>query len=129
MPVNYEYDPNLNIVQTRPYGELSTLEVGAYFKEVLNNGEVRTEFVEVVNFENVENFLFSSDEASTITRLYKELKDSKKVRATVFICMADMHFGIARMMQILFEINIPEHAVYAVRNEEEADKVIKKTIG
>ncbi len=129
MPIKYEYDPNLNIVRCRPYGEISTLEVGIYFKEILNDDGVRTDFVEVVHFENVTNFLFSSDEASTITNAYNELKDEKKVRATVFIGMADLHFGVARMMQTLFEINDPEHVVHVVRNEEEADRVIKTTIG
>ena len=63
MPIKYKYDSNLNIAHAHPYGELSIVEIDTYFNEVLNDSEMKTGFVEVVQFENVENFLFSSNEA------------------------------------------------------------------
>ena len=39
--------------------------------------------------------------------------------------MTDMHFGIARTMQILLEMINPEHVVHVVRNHEDADELIK----
>ncbi len=123
MPVKYEYDQNSNIVHTRPYGELSTSEMKVYFKELINDDEIKTGFVEVVHFENVENFLFSSNEASSIFELYNKLKENKRLRATVYIGERDIHFGVARMLETLHEINNQKDDVFVLRNEVEADKI------
>ena len=56
----------------------------------------------------------------------KILKKKKNIIATVLIGKTDLQFGLARMMEILLEIGIKKHAIYTVRNDEEANEIIKK---
>ena len=126
MPTKYEYDPYLNIINVFPYGELSPLDIVAYFEEIINDDQIKNGCIEVVHFHNIDNFLFSSNEASEIADLYVEVKERKNVVATILIGKTDLQFGLARMMELLLEMGIEEHAIYTVRSDEEADKVIKK---
>ena len=121
MPIEYEYDPNLNIVNCRPYGNVSVVEICEYFKE-LEKDEARIGFVEIVRFENIENFLFSSSEAKRIVEWYADLKQKKNIRATVLVCDTNLQFEIARMLKTLHDIQIPENYIFIARNEKEAEK-------
>ena len=124
MPLKYKYDQDQNIVNTYPYGELSILKIASYFEEMIKDDEIRFGFIEVVNFKNVENFSFSYNEAESILKAYNALNDEKNVRATIFIAEKDMHYGMARMLQTLHEINNSGDNMFVVRTEEEAKKLI-----
>ena len=128
MPIKYEYDPNLNIVHCRPYGEVSTLEVTDHIKEISIADEVRTGFLEIIHLEDVEDFHFSLKEAEYITKLYNALKENIEISSTIFIGENNLHFEIARMFKYLHDIHYPEGYVFIARNEEEADKFIKIVI-
>ena len=123
MPIEYEYEPNLNIVNCRPCGDVSLLEICDYFKELENN-EIRIGFVEIVRFENIENFLFSSSEAQRIVQLYAKLKQKKNIKATVLVGDTNLQYEIARMFKSLHDIKIPESYLFIARNEKEAEKFI-----
>lgn len=123
MPLRYEYDQDQNIVNTYPYGELTTLEIADYFKEMIKDDGIRIGFIEVVNFKDVENFRFSYDEAASILRAYNALNDEKNVRATIFIAEIDMHYGMSRMLQTLHEINNSGDNMFVVRTEEKAKQL------
>ena len=129
MPVRYEYDQDQNIVNTYPYGELSTLEIADYFIEMIKDDEIRVGFIELVNFGNVENFLISYNEAESILKAYNELNDEKNVKATIFIAERDMHYGMSRMLQTLHEMNNSADNMYVVRTEEGAKQVIAEIQG
>ena len=124
MPVRYEYDQDQSIVNTYPYGELSTLEIADYFKEMIRDDEIRIGFIEVVHFKDVENFRFSYNEAEYILKAYNALNDEKNVRATIFIAERDMHYGMARMLQTLHEMNNSGDNMFVVRTEEGVKQVI-----
>ena len=123
MPIEYEYDQNLNIVNSRPYGDVSVLEICDYFK-ALEKDEVKIGFVEIVRFENIKNLLFSSNEAKRIVELYAELKQKKNIRATVLVGDTNLQYEIARMFKSLHDIKIPESYLFIARNEKEAEKFI-----
>lgn len=129
MPVRYEYDQERNIVNTYPYGELTTLEIADYFKEMIKDDEIRMGFIEVVHFKNVENFRFSYNEAEYILTAYNSLNNEKNVRATIFIAERDMHYGMARMLQTLYEMNNSEDNMFVVRTEEGIKQVIDEIRG
>lgn len=129
MPIIYDYDSTTNTIHNRPYNTLSILEIGNYFNEVTNNDQIKSGIIEVVHFENVEEFLFSSSDALVIRKMYSEFKDKMKLKRTIIIGKSDMHFGIARMLQIIFEMNDVQGTVFAVRDEKEANKLINETIG
>jgi hypothetical protein len=124
MPLRYEYDQDQNIVNTYPYDELSTLEIADYFIEMIKDDEIRMGFIELVNFENVENFLISYNEAEKIIKAYNALNELKNIRATIFIAERDLHYGMARMLQTLHEMNNSGDNMFVVRTEERAKQVI-----
>lgn len=72
---------------------------------MIKDDEIRIGFIEVVHFKNVENFRFSYNEAEYILKAYKSLNDEKNVRATIFIAERDMHYGMARILRTLHEMN------------------------
>ena len=124
MPIRYEYDRGINIVNTYPYGELRTSEIADYFKEMVKDDEITIGFIELVNFRDVENFRFSYNEAESILKAYNALNDVKNVRATIFIGERDLHYGMARMLQTLHEINNSGDNMFVVRTEAEAKQLI-----
>ena len=129
MPISYEYDQDQNIVNTYPYDELSTLEIADYFIEMIKDDEIRKRFIELVNFENVENFLISYNDAEKIIKAYNALNEVKNIKATIFITERDLHYGMARMLQTLNEINNTGDNMFVVRTEERAKQVITEIKG
>jgi hypothetical protein len=128
MPVIYEYDSSLNIIHARPYDTLSIREIGDYFNSITKDKDIRKGIIEVVHFMNVDEFLFSSSEALIIPKIYGEFKDKMKLKRTILIGKSDIHFGIARMLQIIFEMNELKGVVFAVRSETEASKLIQEIV-
>ena len=129
MPIKYEYDQKLNIVHTNPYGEVSVSEIDTYFKKLSSDPQIADGFVEVVHFEKVDKFIFSSDQATSIARIFGELKVQKGVSSTIFIGATDLHYGIGRLFQTLMELSSLDHVVYVIRNAEEAGRAFKDIIG
>ena len=128
MPVKYEYDSALNVIHAHPYDTLSIREIGNYFNDIKNDRQIRKGIIEVVHFNKVDEFLFSSSEALIIPKMYGEFKEGLKLKRTVLIGESDIHFGIARMLQIIFEMNDIQGVVFAVRSEIEANELIQEII-
>jgi hypothetical protein len=126
MPIIYQYDSPLNIIHVRPYGLLSLLDIGNYFNKVAKDPDIKTEIIEIVHFNNVKDFLFSSSEAIIIPKMYRKFKDKTKLKGTIFIGESDIHFGISRMLQNILEMNDLQDGVFVVRNEEGANMLIKE---
>ncbi len=130
MAIKYEYDPKLNIVHIRPYGEHSSFEALTLFETMINDDEIKTGFMIVVHYENVENFLMSSNDGRQIVRTHNTLKDKKKLRAVVFSgCEHDIQYGMARMMQILHDLNDPTDDVFVTRSEGETKSIVQEICG
>jgi hypothetical protein len=128
MTVSYEYDSALNIIHARPSDTLSIREIGSYFNDIMNERKIRQGIIEVVHFKNVDEFLFSSSEALIIPKMYGEFKERMKLKRTILIGESDIHFGIARMLQIIFEMKDIQRVVFAVRSETEANTLIQEII-
>ena len=124
--VKFKYDPQLNIVHVYPEGELSILDIGNHFKEAAKNEKFKEGLVRIIYFEKVTNFLYSSTEASMIPKLYKDFKSALKIKASILIGNHDLHYGIARMVQNLFEVNNFNEDVFVVRNADEALQLAKE---
>ena len=125
MPIEYNYDQTLNILHGHPFGSVSTADIVTYFKRVAGDERMSNGFIEVVHFDRVEDFIFSSEQAANIAIAYNEIREKKGVSSTVFIGTSDMHYGIGRMFQAFIDFHCPGHNVHVVRNEEEARKAIE----
>ena len=126
MPVTYDYDPKLNILHARPYGDLTIEDIANYFTEVSKDTVIKPGVIEVVHFDTVENFPFSSNDALSIPGRYEDLKERKNIRYTIFVGRDDIHYGVGRMFQNLLEVDDQKYDVFVVRTEEEADDLINR---
>jgi hypothetical protein len=116
MPVSHRYDPKTNIVFTRPTGILALTEISTYFGEVADDPRVAPGFVEIVLFDDVEDFAFSYMQAEQILNAYRESMLAKQCVRTVFIAQTPVGYGIARMLSAVMR----EHAdLRVVRTEDQ----------
>ena len=114
MPVSHRYDPKTNIVFTRPTGILSLPDISSYFGEVADNPRVAPGFIEVVFFDDVEDFAFSYTGAEQILTAYRESMIAKHCVRTVFVAQTPVGYGIARMLSAVMR----EHADLRVIRKE-----------
>ena len=126
MPIKYDYDSSTNTINAYPYAELTIADIKQYLNEIAHDDSITDWPICVVHFDKVDNFLFSTIEASNITAPVSNLREKLNIKATIFVGKSDLHYGIARMMQILHEINDPEYKTYTVRSDEELHLVIKE---
>ena len=122
--MNYKYNSKSNIVDAFPEGEISIPEIANYYMDISNNDEISNDFVEVVHLDNVTDFLFSSRSFSAVAMSFKELIEKKRVKAIVCIGKTHLHYGIGRMMQTIFELEIPEFITHVVWSEKEAQEIL-----
>jgi hypothetical protein len=121
MPVTFRYDPNANVVFTRPTGVLTLADISAYFGEVSGSSEIAPHFVEVVLFDDVEDFAFKYTEMGGILDEYRQSMLTKQCARTVFIARTSVGYGIARMLSAV----AGEHGEFrVVRTEDELQREV-----
>jgi len=129
MPVPYTYDSARNTIDCRPHGVVVISEVVAFFDAVLADDEVREGAIEVVYIDGVDDFQFSSAEAAVIPKKILELRAQRGLRATMFIAHGVLHYGIARMIQILHELADEDYPTRIVRSESQMAKTLSELSG
>ena len=60
---------------------------------------------------------------------YIELIKKKRVKAIVCIGKTNLHYGIGRMMQTIYEMEIPELITHVVRSDKEAQEILDNIRG
>ena len=129
MPLNYKYDSKLNIVYLFPEGEITLPEIEEHHRELIDDKEISEGFVEMVYLDNVTKFHFSSKSSSAILTSYKELIKSKGVKAIVCVAGNDLQYGIGRMLQITFEMELPQLITHVVRSKKKAHEILENITG
>ena len=129
MPMEYNYDADANIIHTHPYAEVSLSEVIAYIDDLKHNSAIADRSIEVVHLDKVDNFIFSSEEASGLPPKLYELFNEKSIQATVLVGKRDLHYGTARMLKTIYELQDPNYPSFVVRNDEELHRVIRDILG
>ncbi len=129
MPIKYNYDAGANIIHSHPYAELTLSEVIAYIDDLIQNSAISDGSIEVVHFDKVDNFLFSSEEASGLPPKLYELFNEKSIQATILVGKRDLHYGTARMLKTMYELQDPKYPSFVVRNDEELHRVIHDISG
>jgi hypothetical protein len=125
MPVEYSYNADAKIIHANPHGELTLPEIRAFFEELTKDDAVVEGAIEVVHFERVEDFVFSSNEARVNIGMLDGLRDSKRVKATIFVAKGALQYGISRMLQTLYEIHDAEYPTRVVASDEELHDAIR----
>lgn len=107
MGIEYHYDAETNLIHTKPFGELSFAEVCEYFESAANDARIQPDCIEIVYFDEVENFIFNYREAESIVAAYHHMSENRHLAGTVFVARKDLSFGIARMLVALQDPDTP----------------------
>ena len=126
LTVQYRYDEKSKVVDVHPGESISLNSIRGYFGEILSDENVKPEFVEVVHFDEVRNFNYSSNEAFSVKSLIAEVVNQKQDKGAVFIAKSDLQYGMARMTQIILEDHF---SISIVRSEDESKSEIIKLHG
>ena len=121
--IEYKYDAERNIVVTRPEKKLSIKEMVHYVDRLINDESVPKNFIELVRFEDVEDFSWSYAETDRILSLFQRLHESKQQEGAILLVDNNLQLGMARMIQSVFEDHI---RIYIARSENEANTIIEK---
>jgi hypothetical protein len=117
MPIEYRYDAELNAVVTNVTGVLQEGDAFAHLRNLLDDPDVPSGYVEIVDFSSADGFAIKSTGASVITSLLPELRSRKDYRGTVFYAPSDVAFGIARIFRELVEVRGMSVDVYRTLDE------------
>lgn len=126
LTVKYQYDEKSKVVYVRPGDCISLSSITDYFGELLSDESVRPGFVEIVYFDEVRDFNFSSNEAFSVDGLIADFVNQKQYKGIVFVAKSDLQYGMARMFGSIVEEHLP---VSVVRSEDESKAEIIKLHG
>ncbi|HCP14234.1 MAG TPA: hypothetical protein DIT32_00350 [Peptococcaceae bacterium] len=124
MSIAYNVAEGGNKIMCFPKGALNLEDITGYFERLVNDDNIKPGALEIVHFDNGQDFQFGHDECKTITGSYRQVKERRNIKATIFVCGSTFAFGMARMLQTFFEMNVPGHKVFLVKGKDELPKVI-----
>ena len=113
MPISYTYYPDAKVVLEAPSGIVTFDEVASYFEDVWNDEQIPTGIVDVIPFQNVENFEGESWRVKEIMN-----KPNKKYIAVIFVANTPFHYGMARLFHSIIENTDTAVARIVSTNEE-----------
>ena len=118
--IAYVYDPKQNLVRARAEGRLLISELLEYVRSVVEDEAIRPGFVEIVDFEPVDDMTISYSEMAPLPQIWKNYQ-AKGVRAVILYAPGDIAYGVCRMFQavIVPEGDLTRGPFTIVRNAEE----------
>lgn len=129
MPIQFDYDAALNVLNSHPYDTISVSEIKTHFDELASSRDVQNGFIFTVDFRKVESIPYAFLDASELVRAYLKLKDKKEIRALIYLAKGNMQYGMSRMFQTLLKLRGDTDSVFVVRSDEEMKETINKLIG
>ena len=101
--VRYEYDFINKIVHVYPSKILTEQDSIRYFETLLHDPSIKEGSTEKVYFSDLDDIQFSYKGVIRMRAKYQEIRDQKLIAETKFIVNSDFAFGIARMLQSVFD--------------------------
>ena len=101
--IAYQYDKAKNIIEVFIEGTLETQDILDYFDVVMEDDTVGPGAIEKVHFDQAEDFAFTHVDVMKMRNKYEALKSKRHIAKTEFIVSSDLEFGMARMVQMIFE--------------------------
>ena len=126
MTVEYLYDKESRVIHVHSGEILSLGSMQEYFHKIIIDNSIESDFVEVIHFDEVREFNYSSSEALLITALIKKLLDNKNDKGAVIIAKSDHQYAMARMLSTFLDDYFP---VSIVRSENKVKLEIDKLHG
>ena len=120
MEFQYDYDSEDNIVRAQVSGTITVSSMQEYIRSIVQDERIRSGFIECINFQNVEDFVFAYKDVSIFSRLW-DYYIQKECRATIIAAPTDLAYGCCRMLQKVIELDHEDTAprFIVVRSQEE----------
>ena len=127
MPITYDYIAESKQVRAIASGIISVTDILTYLNEVLTDPRIAEGFVEVVNFEAIEDLVLRYAELAPFKQVWSEYQ-KKGCAAVILYAPTDLSFGSLRMVQAVIQLsdeNVADHFV-VVRTKEELQSELLK---
>ena len=127
MAIIYEYDKESGIISTEASGVISTGDMRNYVSEIIGCSDIMSGFIEVVDIEKVEDFVFKYSDTGTLKNLWPQFLEKGCV-CSIIHAPADVGYGLMRMLQtVLLVDEDSEFPMFVVtRTREDILEHIKK---
>lgn len=102
MPISYEYEKETNVVNIKVTGVLTSGEIVNYFEQLLESNVVREGFIEVVDLNDVEDFVLRYSDLAQIQVLTSEINKIGQ-KCSLMCAYNELSKGVSSMMLILYQ--------------------------
>ena len=100
--ITYEYDSGSNLVRARAEGMIRVADLLHYVRSIVEDDAIKPGFIEIVDFEPVEDLTISYSEMAPLPHIWKRYL-AKGVRATILYAPSDAAYGVCHMFQSVIE--------------------------
>ena len=101
MPVDYDYDPELNAVIVHLKGTVKKVEVLDYQGQILADAGVQHGYFEIVDLSTTDDYAVSDEDLAEIALKGEEVAAAKGHQRTYYYADSSRAYGIATMLQAL----------------------------
>ena len=98
MPIIFEYDNKSKIISTVANGVISARDMHNYTSEIIDRTDIMSGFIEVVDIEKVEDFIFRYSDTHALKILWPQFIEKGGVCSIIY-APTDLGYGIMRMLQ------------------------------
>ena len=102
MTIQYKYDDEHNHVIVTPTCSISSTEIYEYFNQLIHDSSIKSKFLEIVDFNNVEDFILKYSDLEKLEEASKLLVE-KGHKTTLICAYSKRSQEIAKMMMPLFQ--------------------------
>ena len=129
MPMSHTYDSEQNLVLVKGHGVITIKDVHAHTRGIIDNDAVRSGFIEVGDFEEVEDLIITYSDLSPFRDIWQEYM-AKGCRGVLVYTPTNVSYGIIRMFQTVIGANeIEGGTIFSpVRSREELEAKISELI-
>ena len=100
--ITYESAPGPNLVRARAGGMIRVADLLEYVRGIVEDDTIEPGFVEIVDFDPVEDLTISYSEMAPLPHIWKRYL-AKGVRATILYAPSDAAYGVCHMFQSVIE--------------------------
>ena len=127
MAIVYKYDNENRKISTEASGVISTQDMRNYVSEIIGRTDIMNGFIEVIDIEKVEDFVFRYSDTDILKRLWPQFL-KKGCVCSIIYAPTDLGYGLMRMLQtvLLLDDDTETSTFIVIRTKEEILEQIKK---
>jgi hypothetical protein len=127
MPITYKYHPDSNIIRTKASGVIETKDLGEYVNSILDDGDIRSGFIEIADFESVTDLVITYSDLSPFPHVWKRYME-KGCKAVLIYAPTNISYGMFRMLQTVLTLQheTADDLFMIFRSRKEVEKKVKE---